>query len=446
MEDKYLYMKRKNKCLPFLILEGKQFIFNYLNSDPVRKNDDKSSKNKFGENTVQFVLYLDGILDENCFINSNRVIEYHDPHCKHCFSHEVIKKSFNKRKIYLENGHSVIIKVKRYLCRKCRKYSQVRFNGIYDDYCNFSVKIKNKAIELRIRGWDSLRNISWTYSIFNGIKISYETIRNSLLVHDGLYYLNGELKPSGYVGYDVQWLRINRKWYYRHVLFDIVNNMPIAELLTKTEDSKTIKNFIKNSIQPKDIIAIVTDLKPSYDKIMRELGFIHQHCTFHLLLNIYDNIRPELSKMKKEYEQKLKNTQQNLSENQIKQKAKTFINEYKNEISICLELVYQLFKQQTYNKAIRYIELLKIESNNFPQLLQNYLNTKFFPEYKKYLHFLKKEHKRKLDNTNNQTENYIGNTMPRAHKKKFRTEKGIFNQIILQKNGWIEKRKKELTF
>ena len=37
-----------------------------------------------------------------------------DPHCKHCFSHDVIKESYNRRKIYLENGVSVIIKVKRY--------------------------------------------------------------------------------------------------------------------------------------------------------------------------------------------------------------------------------------------------------------------------------------------------------------------------------------------
>ncbi len=143
----------------------------------LEKNDEKSSKSKFGENTVQFVLYLDGILDENCFINKNGVIEYHDPHCKNCFSNDLIKKSFNNRKIYLENGISITIKVKRYLCKKCRKYSQVRLNGIYEDYCNFSIKMKNKAVKLRTKGWDSLRNITWAYNIFNGIKMSYETIR-----------------------------------------------------------------------------------------------------------------------------------------------------------------------------------------------------------------------------------------------------------------------------
>ncbi|WP_123833388.1 MULTISPECIES: hypothetical protein [Methanobrevibacter] len=58
---------------------------------------------------------------------------------------------------------------------------------------------------------------------------------------------------------------------------------------------------------------------------------------------------------------------------------------------------------------------------------------------------LKKHIKGKLNNINNQIENYIGNTMPKAQKKKFRTLKGIFNQIMLQKNGWIEKRKQELT-
>ena len=159
--------------------------------------------------------------------------------------------------------------------------------------------MKNKAVKLRTRGWDSLRNITWTYNVFNNVKMSYETIRQSLLIHYGLYYLNEDLKISGHIAYDVQWIRINRKWYYRHVLFDIDNKMPIEELLTKKEDSETTKNFLKNSIQSKDRITIVTDLKPSYDNIMGELGFVHQHCTFHLLLNIYETISPELTKMRK---------------------------------------------------------------------------------------------------------------------------------------------------
>ena len=105
--------------------------------------------------------------------------------------------------------------------------------------------MKNKAVKLRTRCWDSLRNITGAYNIFNGIKLSYETIRQSLLIHNRFNYLNENLKISGYVSYDVQWISINKKGYYRHVLFDIVHRMPIVELFAKKEDSKTTENFFK---------------------------------------------------------------------------------------------------------------------------------------------------------------------------------------------------------
>ena len=126
-------------------------------------------------------------------------------------------------------------------------------------------------------------------------------------------------------------------------------------------------------------------------------------------------------------------------------KADTLGSLYKIEINEYLSIFYKLFRKETYEEAIKYINFLKEELINFPPILAKYLKKKFFPEYKKYIQFLKKRHKGKLDCTNNQIENYIGNTMPKAHKKKFRTLEGIFNQIMHQKDGWIEKRKQELT-
>ena len=122
------------------------------------------------------------------------------------------------------------------------------------------------------------------------------------------------------------------------------------------------------------------------------------------------------------------------------------INNYKIEINEYLSIFYKLFRKETYEEAIKYINFLKEELINFPPILAKYLKKKFFPELQK-IHYnsLKKRHKGKLDCTNNQIENYIGNTMPKAHKKKFRTLEGIFNQIMHQKDGWIEKRKQELT-
>ena len=51
---------------------------------------------------------------------------------------------------------------------------------------------------------------------------------------------------------------------------------------------------------------------------MREIGFDHQHCTFHLLLNINEELREELKQIRKEYESNLKKQNPKLSETQIK--------------------------------------------------------------------------------------------------------------------------------
>ena len=114
------------------------------------------------------------------------------------------------------------------------------------------------------------------------INISHETIRKTLLVEGKFYYFNDEIKLSGYYAYDEQWEKINGKWVYYIVLFDLVNNVPVASMLTKKLKHNLIKDFIDMSIPFKDRIAIVTDLKPEYDQIMNKLGFVHQHCTFHL--------------------------------------------------------------------------------------------------------------------------------------------------------------------
>ena len=83
----------------------------------------------------------------------------------------------------------------------------------------FQLKWKTRQLSCEKDGWDSLRNLSWTFNVFNNIKMSYETIRKSLLTFDGLYYVNTDMKFSGYAAYDVQWIRIERKWYYRHILY-----------------------------------------------------------------------------------------------------------------------------------------------------------------------------------------------------------------------------------
>ena len=128
----------------------------------------------------------------------------------------------------------------------------------------------------------SLRNIKRQIKDWFGIDFSHESIRKALLVEGEFYYFNENVKLSGYYGYDEQWEKVNGNWIYYLVLFDLINNVPVASMLSEELSNNIIKNFIEKSIPYKDRTAIVTDLKPEYDKIMKELDFVHQHCTFHL--------------------------------------------------------------------------------------------------------------------------------------------------------------------
>ena len=74
-----------------------------------------------------------------------------------------------------------------------------------------------------------------------------------------MYYRDDSFKPSGYYGFDSQWVKIEKVWRYRLALFDIVNNRPLAESIVDNEDKEVIKEFIVNTIAPKNRIAIITD-------------------------------------------------------------------------------------------------------------------------------------------------------------------------------------------
>ena len=437
-------MQKEIKRLPYLKLVGKQYIFIGAFKDPVRKGflDKKNFEEK---NYHQLILPIESILDENYFVNSQGIVEEREPYCKHCGSKKYSKKGYNWRLLYLEDGTPIRIKVKRYKCKKCKRKYQVELTKYWEKYCNFSNRTKNKAKILLQHGWKSLRNIKNDFKTLLNLNISHETIRRSLKNENNLYWLNKECNLSGYYGYDAQWIRIEGKWIFRLELFDIVNNIPVACQISKKESFNEVYDFINISIPLKDRIAIITDLKQEYDKIIRNLSFKHQLCTFHLIKNILTNLKPKITSELNKYEEKLRKINPKLSKNMIKQMLKEKKEEIYDEIKEYLELFYELFHQQSFEKAINYIKLLQYELKNFPQILQDYLNKNFLPVYKKYLVFLESPFIGKLESTNNKLENYFGNTLDKHTKRIYRTPKGIFDYIMVRKDGWIENQKEVLT-
>lgn len=226
---------------------------------------------------------------------------------------------FNSRELYLSNGYILNAKMKRYLCKDCLSKSQTELIGLYEPYARFSTPVLNLASQALSNGYKSLRQQADDIKLYSGISISYETIRKSLLIDGDFYYRNNFVELSGYYSYDAQWVFIERKLYYRLVLFDIVENMSIAESIVKKENNETIKEFISKSIPGHKRTAIITDSKNGYSTVMRELGFrYHQHCTFHLLQRIVDKIKKEVNKSLNQYKNEIKEENPKISKNKLK--------------------------------------------------------------------------------------------------------------------------------
>ena len=74
-------MKTEIKCLPYLRLDGEQYIFIGDFKDPIRKGflDGKGFVEKC---YIQLILPIESILDDNYFVNKNGEIEERYPFCK----------------------------------------------------------------------------------------------------------------------------------------------------------------------------------------------------------------------------------------------------------------------------------------------------------------------------------------------------------------------------
>lgn len=442
-----MFSKTNNKALPILnVSEVQQKLFDFDDSgrenrnngqrNDLRKSNDFQSKLDVGNYKHPEIKISDEYANKY-FMDENGIIHSLNPICPHCNSHNVVKWSFYGRKVISEEYCGEII-IRRYYCKKCNKTFMTDLKDQFDFHSNISNGLKEKALKIKELNWSSLRDISKYYKIFNNIDISYETVRKALIVVDGneINYQIGAL--SGYYGYDAQWVKINKKWKFRHAVYDIVRKMPIAELFSDEDTNKDVYYLINKYIELKDRTCIVTDTKKGYDKVMRKLKFKrHQYCTFHFKLNLNKKVHDEILKYKRKIESELKKTYKNETKTFIENKVKEELKPIKKEMGYILQLIYYLFKEESFEKANSYINLIKTNMVNFPDFIREYIVEYFFPHYKSYLYYLEKPYKGKLDRTNNKTEGYFRATMPKGQKRKFRTLNGLVNQVYHRGNGLI---------
>ena len=445
--------KKYNKAFPVYNLseiQQKLFGFDEFDHGKVKK---VKSKNRCKSNYIQSQFDVRDYKDPEIIVSEeyqnkyyfdeNGVLSTLNPLCPHCHSRKVTQWGLYSKNVISEEYSGEII-IQRYHCKRCDKTFILDLDEHFDSHSSISNSLKHKACEIKELNWSSLRDIAKYYEIFYGIKISYETVRKSLIVVKGNEIDYNIPNLSGYYGYDAQWIKINKEWKFRHVVYDTVQRMPIAELFADEESNEDVKYLINKYIEPIKRIGIVTDTKKGYGDVMRDLKFTrHQYCTFHFKLNLNKKVRQQINEQKDKITKILKDKYKDKSESFLEKQVEKELKPFRKEIRYALQFIYEIFKRGSISKAEAYVQLIKMNKKNFPDFIEKYLDKNFLPVYKSYIYHLDEQYKDKLDGTNNKTEGFFRATMPKGQKRKFRTLEGIINQIYHRGNGLIKNQKEK---
>ena len=206
--------------------------------------------------------------------------------------------------------------------------------------------------------------------------------------------------------FDSLWARINGVWRYILSLFDVKLNTLVSIKLVKSEDSKTIYNFLKESLRNQKKISIGTDLKHEYREAIDKLHVKHHFCKFH--------VKQAMNKRFKDY----------FDKNPISEEEKDLLSNLKQDI-------YKILDAEDLDSAKKLRDELidkKYPKNKFT----NKIIWKFvIPYFKKLTTHLEN---RNIPSTNNKIENIFQKVFPKHIKRTMKIELGLLTRFMLKLN------------
>ena len=334
--------------------------------------------------------------------------------CPFCGTRHVVKYGFTKRTLVFKEIGKTTVKVQRYICKRCGKTFQTDLTSLVDKNSNFTNELKSESEHLISDYLGSLKNVCKSFKKFFGISVSHQTIENWLFVNENI--LEFDLgRCSGYYVFDVEWIKINGEWKYRHTLLDAISNCIIADAIYDTEDETTVEKFLKESTANKNKKAITTDLDSKYSQIITKLGFKHQLCIFHA--------KKSLNKQLKVFKDKF-----HLSEEEF------------DECHQQLKMIKNLFDLDNYDEAEKELQSLILRKNEFHPAIYEIIRKSISPRYKSFIYHLKDK---RIEKTSNKIENAFQKTMPKSRKRIFKTTRGVLKRIYRRDLNWNDNRKKD---
>lgn len=397
-------MKSKNNT-PIDILESTQYkLDGYFDSLPEIDDRKNYINNKISKLDTNLSLTK---LNNTYFIKEKRA------YCPHCHYKNVVENGYYPKKIIIKDLGTINAKIKRYICKRCKKSFSADLTSIVDE--NFTISKDTKEIVQEYYSIDhtSVRKICEFLEKMHNIKISRQEVQD-ILVDYRIHYNTIIKEYSGYYVFDALWVKIKEvsdKWVFLLALVDACHDTIISYKIVEHETEEEIYNFLRESTRNQPRIAITTDLKHEYKRPIDKLGFKHQFCVFHFKQNINKTIR--------EY----------AKNNKLPNKK---IQEYKSYLS----KIYQLFNSESTDEVTNCLNNLKTDLNNYPNIIKKIVKEKILP-YAKYLtRFIENP---KIEKTSNLIERMFEDLAPKHIKKIYKTTKGFLSRFNLKLKRWDER-------
>lgn len=396
----------------------------------------KSDENGVKDNSAPKVINESGkrvdkkTNSQEIFVDENGVYQYVVPHCSHCKSTNVTKHDTNLTPIYYNDGKKEHVPVKKYNCKSCGKGSQVEFPDEYKKHSGLPVDLDEKIVKLNSLHWISLNDKRKIIELLTGIRISHEYIRKAQIITEDLFWVNETIVNPDYINYDVQWIPTDEGWLYFHMAVDTKSKKIIAVELTKDEEIKTTKSFLKKVFQvyPK---VILSDFKTGYRELFKDdMGMEHQGCTIHFRKSLNRKIRKELNKIKNKIQGMILIENPEITDTALNDKLDEIMEPIREEYWSYKNDVMKAFDYEEYDESSQYIQDLRTKAKNFPKAICNYLTDHFFNIYRSLILYKHPDFKGKIPSNNNLSESKIGWCASKYEKRKYRTDLGFFNHVI----------------
>ena len=334
--------------------------------------------------------------------------------CPTCKSHHTVKNGTYERKlIFLRIGEQICT-IQKYKCKKCGKVFYTDLISLVYPNSNITLPVIDCIENLYQIYGAGLHKIRFDLKQQHNIEISHQSIEN-ILLNSNYQFNYKNWTYSGYYLFDSLWVKLNGEWNYILALFDVKLNTLVSVKLVESEDSKTIYQFLNESLRNQKKISIGTDLKHEYREAIDKLQVKHHFCKFH--------VKQMINRRFKDY----------FDKNELNDEQYDELIELKQDI-------FKALDAKNLNDANKLRD--ELIGKNYPKnKFTDKLIWKFIiPYFKKLTTHLENMN---IPSTNNKIENIFQKVFPKHIKRTMKIELGLLARFMLKLNYWNIKNEKE---